>query len=322
MIQTENRKDTGHKHYFEVAPGVWGMKDTFVNFYMARDSASGNWVLIDAGLKTSAPKIKKMAKELFGSQPPSAIILTHGHFDHIGSVAPLAHEWKVEVYAHYLEFPYLSDISCYPPPDPTVGGGLMSAFSVFYPNEPIDISGFLQAMPDDNKVPFLEGWKYIHTPGHAPGHISLFRESDRLLIAGDAVVTTKAESMLASLVTQKQNVYGPPMYFTFDWDASAASVRAIAALNPSIIASGHGKPYGGDEMIEQLKHLSENFDKEAIPGHGRYVGEPAITDASGTLYIPRKAARPIKKWMTIAGIVATGIVAFSIVTIIKNGSKR
>src|SRR5436309_14628728 len=96
-------------NYFTVAPGVWGMKDVFVNFYMILNPFDGNWVLVDAGLKWSAPKIKKMARRLFGeNSKPSSIILTHGHFDHVGSVEKLAEEWRVPVFAHYLEMPYLT----------------------------------------------------------------------------------------------------------------------------------------------------------------------------------------------------------------------
>ena len=103
---------------FSVAPGVWGKKDVFVNFYMIQDQATGAWALVDAGLKWSAPKIRKMAEELFGEGTrPAAIILTHGHFDHVGALAKLIEEWNVPVYAHSLEVPYLTGQSAYPPPD-------------------------------------------------------------------------------------------------------------------------------------------------------------------------------------------------------------
>jgi glyoxylase-like metal-dependent hydrolase (beta-lactamase superfamily II) len=263
----------------------------------------------------------KMAKDLFGEQAPSAIILTHGHFDHTGTVDTLAHEWKVQVYAHYLEFPYLSGISAYPPPDPSVGGGLMSALSPFYRSEPIDISSYLVALPETSEVPFLSGWRYLHTPGHAPGHISLFRDEDRLLIAGDAFVTTKQESFI-STITQKQKISGPPMYFTCDWDAAENSVRQLAALDPAIAATGHGKPFSGTEMKEQLKKLAEDFRNQALPEQGRYVDDPAVTDASGILYIPGKKSESMSKWMIAAGIVLTGLLVAGIVHTAKSNHRR
>lgn len=75
--------------YFEVAPDVWGMKDVFVNLYMVKSTEKDEWFPVDAGLKTSLPKIKRMAAALFGDKKPQAIILTHGHFDHVGSLKKL-----------------------------------------------------------------------------------------------------------------------------------------------------------------------------------------------------------------------------------------
>lgn len=154
---------------FTVAPGVWGRKDLFVNFYMIQDLNTDDWVLIDAGLKWSAPKIREMASYLFGKESiPKAIILTHGHFDHVGSLITLAEEWDVPVYAHHLEIPYLTGQSNYPPPDPTVGGGLMATMAFLYPSSPINAWKHVKVLPPDGKIPVLPEWKYIHTPGHSP----------------------------------------------------------------------------------------------------------------------------------------------------------
>jgi glyoxylase-like metal-dependent hydrolase (beta-lactamase superfamily II) len=273
---------------FTVAPGVWGRKDVFVNFFIIQDLVNNEWVLVDAGLKWSADKIKEMAAYLFGSgSKPEAIILTHGHFDHVGSVASLAAEWDVPVFAHYLEMPYLTGLSDYPPPDPTVGGGLMSTISFLYPNTPIDISRHVHVLPADGTIPVLREWKYIHTPGHSPGHISLYRESDGVLIAGDAFVTTKQESVI-SVILQAKKISGPPKYFTCNWEEAKSSVEELIRLNPKTAATGHGRPMRNAALHEALRNLSENFDTEAIPTHGRYVPTPAITNGSGVMYIPPK----------------------------------
>ncbi|HKG67707.1 MAG TPA: MBL fold metallo-hydrolase [Segetibacter sp.] len=273
---------------FTVAPGVWGRKDVFVNFFMIQDLVNNQWVLVDSGLKWSVDKVKEMAGYLFGEgSKPTAIILTHGHFDHVGSVASLAEEWDVPVYAHHLEIPYLTGHSAYPPPDPTVGGGLMSTMAFLYPNRPIDIWNHVKVLPPDDTIPGLPEWKYIHTPGHSPGHIGLFRESDSVLIAGDAFVTTKQESVI-SVMFQTKQISGPPKYFTYDWSDARNSVEELIKLHPKTAATGHGQPMRGLELEGALKKLSEEFDSKAVPAQGRYVPNPAITNANGVVYVPPK----------------------------------
>jgi glyoxylase-like metal-dependent hydrolase (beta-lactamase superfamily II) len=274
------------KKIFSVAPGVWGMRDVFVNFYMIQNTTDDNWVLVDAGLKWSSGKIKRMANYLFGENAkPSAIILTHGHFDHVGSLQKLAEEWDVPVFAHYMEIPYLTGRAAYQPADSSVGGGMMAYMAWLYPSSPINIWNRVNVLPGDGTIPVLDDWKYIHTPGHAPGHISLFRESDKALIAGDAFVTTCQESAI-SVATQKKKISGPPKYFTYDWNAAERSVQELAALQPKVAATGHGKPMRGAELRDSLLTLSQHFEEVAVPSKGRYLDDPAVADANGFIYIP------------------------------------
>ena len=91
----------------------------------------------------------------------------------------------------------------------------------------------------------MPGWRAVYTPGHTAGHVSIWREHDRTLIAGDAVVTTKQESLLA-VMAQRPELHGPPAYFTQDWERAAQSVRTIAALEPEVLATGHGIVMRGD----------------------------------------------------------------------------
>lgn len=277
----------GRDGTFPVADGVWGMRHVFVNSYIIKSETNDNWVLVDAGLKWSAPKIKKAAATLFGPDSrPKAIILTHGHFDHVGSVAALAEEWDVPVYAHFMEIPYLTGKSSYPPPDPSVGGGLMASMSFVYPKSPINIWSRINVLSSDGNIPALPEWKYIHTPGHSPGHISLFREGDKVLIAGDAFVTINAGSAISSLITQKKQISGPPKYFTYDWNASEQSVQALADLQPRLAVTGHGQPMHGAELRDALLELTQHFNTVAVPAQGRYVDEPAVADTNGVIYIP------------------------------------
>lgn len=305
--------------FFQVAPGVWGMKDYFVNFYMVLNPYDGTWVLIDTGLKTSAKKIKKMASQLFGAHSrPSAIVVTHGHFDHIGSLTSLVEEWKVPVYAHYLEVPYLTGKSDYPPADPTVGGGLMSALSFLYPTTPINIWNRINILPEDNGIPGLPEWRYIHTPGHSPGHISLYRESDQVLLAGDALTTTRIESMI-STIFQTKKVGGPPKFLTYDWALARQSVKTLVKLEPEIVATGHGMPMKGKEVRRELHYLSDHFYDVAVPTNGRYVPEPAVADATGFIYVP---ARPSLNALLLKAISATAVFSFALLLLYKKNKSR
>lgn len=289
---------------FPVVPDVWGLRNVFVNLYYVRNQATTTpgWVLIDAGLPGAGKKVQHQAEYLFGAGvAPAAILLTHGHFDHVGALGHLLETWPhVPVYAHPLELPYLTGLSSYPPPDPTVGRGAMAAMSFLYPKKPIDIRERVQALPTDGSVPGLPGWRWVATPGHTPGHVSFFREKDQLLIAGDAFVTVSAESGLAT-IAQSQEVSGPPAYFTPDWPQSYQSVLQLSELKPAIAATGHGIPMRGAELQRQLEQLVSHFQEVAVPAQGRYVGQSARANALGVTYVPPAPERKLPGWALGAG---------------------
>jgi glyoxylase-like metal-dependent hydrolase (beta-lactamase superfamily II) len=254
-----------------VAIGLKGLQILFVNVFGV-DAGGGEWVMIDAGLPHSAGYIRSWVRAQYGGHAPLAIILTHGHFDHVGACRELADQWHAPVYAHQLEHPYLNGHSHYAPPDPSVGGGLMARLSPLYPKGPFDMGEHLRALPQDGTVPHLGGWRWLHTPGHTEGHISLFRAEDSTLLVGDAFCTTKAESFLKAM-SQPPELSGPPAYFTTDWDAARASVRKLASLRPQTLAPGHGRSMHGAEVAEKLELLAHDFDRIAMPKHGKYADE-------------------------------------------------
>lgn len=294
-------------NYFQVAQGVWGMKLTYVNVYMIanRRGFPKGWVLVDAGPQRSAKKIINMAESLFGAgTKPLAIVLTHAHSDHTGSLEALLKHWDVPVYAHKLERPFLTGRSSYPPPDPTVGGGVMSLMSVLFRTRPLNLGRRIKNINVDKGIPELPEWKVIETPGHSPGQISLFFPLNTTLIAGDAFVTTKQESAIYSLANIKQ-VSGPPKYMTCDWTEAKKSVIKLANLHPRIAAAGHGPVMRGRELQQELNNLAENFDTLAVPSSGRYVNSPAIANENGVVYVP-----PFKANKTFLAVtVGIGLVA-------------
>jgi glyoxylase-like metal-dependent hydrolase (beta-lactamase superfamily II) len=112
----------------------------------------------------------------------------------------------------------------------------------------------------------MQGWKWVHSPGHTPGHISLYRELDGVLIVGDAFVTVKQES-LYRVVFQTKEISGPPRYFTMDWEAAKESVATLSKLNPKVAVTGHGEAMAGQELEGSLRKLVEHFDEVALPAN-------------------------------------------------------
>jgi glyoxylase-like metal-dependent hydrolase (beta-lactamase superfamily II) len=162
-------------------------------------------------------------------------------------------------------------------------------------------------------VPGLPEWQWLLTPGHTPGHVSFFRERDRVLVAGDAVVTTKQESMM-NVLLQKRTVWRPPAYYTSDWDCARRSVETIAALDPDVLATGHGRPLKGPAMRRALRHLADRFD-QVMPASGRYVPYPAVSTERGVMHVPPKPrfARSGAALVTagIGAAVGVGLIAFA-----------
>jgi len=249
----------------EVVSDVAYFTDQIVNVIFI-GLPTGQWSLIDAGMPGSGKNIIRAANERFGEHnPPQAIVLTHGHFDHIGSIVDLLEAWPgTQVYAHLAEFPFLTGQQAYPEPDSGAKGGLLAKISKIYPYKPINIEPVLKALPEDGTVQVLSNWKWLHTPGHSPGHVSFYREADRFLIAGDAFITVKQDSFY-QVLTQKIEVNGPPVYLTPDWEAAEASVKILNALQPELAITGHGTHMEGKELQDGLELLANNFRELAVP---------------------------------------------------------
>ena len=251
-----------------IAEGVWGKRLFMVNVYLIREG--DRFVLLDAGLPGTRGIIKRWVEKITGGRRPESIILTHGHFDHVGALATLSEEWDVPVFVHSAEYPYVTGGSAYPSPDPTVGRGLMSLLSPLYPKGPFNFGTRVEVLSPDGEVPGLREWKWVATPGHSPGHVSLYRERDGVLLAGDAFNTTKQES-LRYVITQNFHLEGPPAYFTPDWTQAALSVNRLAKLNVRVAAPGHGRALHGSAPMRCLIYLAKHFNELGLPKQGRYL---------------------------------------------------
>lgn len=264
--------------------------------------SSENYVLVDSGTPGHEKPIVNAVKQHFGKNAkPCAIVLTHGHFDHSGSALELARRWGVRIFVHRMELPFVDGTDFYPPPDPTVGG-FMAQMMRFAPNNKINLSPHVSPLRL-SELPWIAGWKIVETPGHTPGHVSLFRAADGTLIAGDAFTTVDLDSAVA-VMSRSQQVSRPPAYYTPDWQNAERSVRRLADLEPRTLAAGHGVPMSGFAAQGQLRDLSRHFP---VPEYGRYVKEAARTDESGVASLPPPVADPLKRRAALSAAAAGAV---------------
>jgi glyoxylase-like metal-dependent hydrolase (beta-lactamase superfamily II) len=241
----------------EIAPGVhWlevGKGFLRSNIYFVRSGST--WTLIDAGSTGCGRSIQAAAESLFGENAsPASILLTHDHPDHAGSARELAQTWNCPVWVHPDELPMVfGDIPTFKnyanPLDRWVvlpllrlmgrkrAQAIVSKASLKDVARALDLSAELPGLPD---------WRLVPTPGHTPGHAALFRAADRVLIAGDALVTVNLNS-LRGLLLKKPRVSGPPWYTTWNWRLAKESVAVLGKLEPAVLAGGHGIPAAGPE---------------------------------------------------------------------------
>ena len=244
----------------EIAPGVYYLPVRGANVYLVGSEAS--WTLIDAGWSKSAEPIRRAAESLFGRDArPAAVLLTHAHPDHFGSAAELAQFWGLPVWVHPDDLPYLRGGVL---PDELLDpiGRVFNGLQRVLPRATVarmtssPLRALAQALPEGaTEVPGLSGWEYLHTPGHSPGHVVFFRPCDRVLIAGDAVLTAP----MLGFLTPLRRPARPPWVASWDWQLAKAAVGAIADLEPRVLAAGHGVPLTGVGVARDLHTFAQRF---------------------------------------------------------------
>lgn len=131
----------------------------------------------------------------------------------------------------------------------------------------------------------------IEPSGHTPGHVSFFRDGDRVPLAGDAFCTVDQTSAVKFL-TIKLRFRCLPITSLLIGGAHASVVH-LADLDPEVIGAGHGEPMFGDEARYGLRRLAREWPQ---PKHGRCVSERAVLDETGIVYLPPPAPDSIKGW--------------------------
>ena len=282
-VMEREQREAGIGMCREVAPGVYCMEAgkgiSRSNVYFVQSGSS--WVLIDAALANCGRLIRKTAESLFGANTrPASILLTHNHPDHAGSALELARLWDCPVYVHPDELPYvaiedLPTIEKYANP---LDRWIILPILRMMPRRRVEamlsrasIKDVVRVFDPGAAIPSLPDWECIPTPGHTPGHVAFFRTSDRVLIAGDAVVTVDLNSfwgfLLWGLRRYKQRVSGPPWYSTWKWQMAKESVTGLAGLEPCVLATGHGVPMSGEEIARELRVFADHFSGRTAKKH-------------------------------------------------------
>jgi glyoxylase-like metal-dependent hydrolase (beta-lactamase superfamily II) len=203
-----------------LAPGVWRVKEfpgPTINVYLAEN------VLIDAGRRWDR---RRIFGDLVGVEI-AEVALTHVHPDHQGCAKWICESRKVPLACH------ADDVDAMEGRAP-VGSGdhlIPKVYDKIWTGPPHKVDRVL-AEGDE-----VAGFRVVHAPGHAPGEVIFFRDSDRVAICGDVVRNL-------SYLTLMPGVRQPPDEMTYDPAENRRSIRKLAALEPSLILPGHGPAIG------------------------------------------------------------------------------
>jgi hydroxyacylglutathione hydrolase len=199
-----------------LAPEVWRLAEAprpLINVYLAGD------VLIDAGRRWDR---RRLFKELEGRQI-SEVALTHVHPDHQGCAKAICEAFGVPLACHEDDVDAMEgrrSVSATAKPTAKLFGRLWQG-----PPRKVD-----RVLHEGDEV---AGFRVVHAPGHAPGEVIFFRDSDRVAICGDVIRNITYLSLRTKLAE-------PPDDLTPDPPENRRSIRKLAALEPSLILPGHG----------------------------------------------------------------------------------
>ena len=211
-------------------------------------------------------------------------MLTHIHPDHSGSALELARLWDLPVYVYPDEL-VLAPGGYLPEYGNPLDRWLVAPLLALMPRRKVEASlarsslvGTARGFDPATGVPGLPDWQAVPTPGHTPGHVAFFRNKDRVLITGDAVLTIDLNS-LPGLLTVKHRAAGPPYISTWNWPAAKQSVATLASLSPNVLACGHGRPMTGPQAAADLASLSGGLSQQ--PSQGRSLQRSPLRSRQG-----------------------------------------
>jgi hydroxyacylglutathione hydrolase len=203
-----------------LADDVWqlgGMPPDAINVYLVGD------VVIDAATRLAGKRIKRQLR----GHAVAAHALTHAHPDHQGSSHDLCETYGVPFWVGAGDVPAAEDPSLIPKLQVSNPLNRLSARFWSGPGRTVD-----RALKEGDEV---AGFTVLDTPGHSVGHVSYWRESDRILILGDVLNSIHVFTGLPGL-------HMPPKAFTPDPATNLRSAQRLAELEPALVLFGHGPP--------------------------------------------------------------------------------
>jgi glyoxylase-like metal-dependent hydrolase (beta-lactamase superfamily II) len=233
-----------------VADGVWLLRGDFrgaMNVYFIEEE--GGVVQFDAGTKSMRKKAAATARELGGLK---RVVLGHAHADHRGT-------------APYMDAP----VFCHPDEVDDAEGD--KAISPYFDLSLVEVAPVRWIYPtllkhwDGGAVKIagtvsegdeVAGFKVLHFPGHAPGLIGLWRESDRLALVSDVVYLVDP-ARLKPLPHGEASVPHPA--FAWNHQEAKRSLRRLAELEPLVVGAGHERPMRGDALRPVLEAGAEKY---------------------------------------------------------------
>jgi glyoxylase-like metal-dependent hydrolase (beta-lactamase superfamily II) len=220
----------------------------FVNCYLVRED--DGFTLIDTGMSGQAQPIIQAAQQL--GLPIVRIVLTHAHVDHVGSLDAL-HEAlpNAQVAISERDARFLSGDKSLDPSEPQVP--LRGGYPVCNTKPTL-------LLHEGDRIGSLE---VLATPGHTPGHLAFLDTRDRAVIAGDAFQTLGGVAVAGTL----KLLFPLPALATWHKGLALESARKLLALQPSVMAVGHGRML--EDPQAAMEHAIRVMEQSLAKGQGK-----------------------------------------------------